>query len=216
MNVSQILSTVTPSGVTTADHLLQRRRDRHGFPVLPEVSSLFTRGCLEHGNVYHCDGPGALSMACALVSAATQANRWAVFVNLSFLNMDAAADLGVALHRVVSVQCPASLSAQHRAHVLGALVEGSDLVVVNNPQCSPSGARSVVTRAKRSGATVLILGEHCFSVDVKVSTHVRKWNFDDRLLSRSLAVQVHHQRTQQKSSAHVALPNDAGAVSVSA
>ena len=222
MDVSRILSTCVPvapakhasTSLTTADQLLQRARDRHGYEVAPELSVLFPRGCIEPGAVYHCGGPGALSVVCALVGTATRDNKWTAFVNMSFLNMDAVADYGVALQRVVSVQCPAFLSAEKHAQVLGSLVEGCDLVVTSDPQCSPSGARSVVARAKRNRTSVFIVGKHCFSVDTVVSTRVHKWEFQDRLSSRSLAIDVHHQRTQQKMSVCVELPDAAGAVSV--
>lgn len=202
-----------PSGVSTAQQLLQRTSASHGRPVVTPLQPLFPRGGPEPGAIYECRGQAAVSLACAAIAEATQDNAWACFFHLSSLNMHAAADLGVALHRVVFTTCSEQASASQHAHVLAALVEGFDFVVAGAPRCTPSAARAIAARAQRHGSTVLLLGQHTFRTDAVITTDVTDWGFSDRLVSRSVRAVFHDRHQHRKREVQVLLPNSHGGVS---
>jgi hypothetical protein len=201
-----------PATVSTAQQLLQRSTASHGRPVVPSLQPLFPRGGLEPGVIYDCRGQAAVSFACAAIAASTQDNAWACFFNLSSLNMQAVADIGVALHRVVSAQCSEKATSSQQAHVLASLVEGFDFVVAQSPRCTPSAARAIAARAQRHGSTVLLLGQHTFRTDAVITANVSEWVFTDRLVSCNVRV-VLNDRQHRRASAQVALPNAQGSIS---
>jgi hypothetical protein len=202
-----------PATVSTAQQMLHRHSVRHTRRVDPVLEELFPGGGLEPGALYECRGDAAVSLACALVAASTTGNAWTCFFHLSSLNMQAVSDLGVALHRVVLAQCSAHTSALQQAHVLGALVEGFDVVIAQSPSCSPSIARSIAARAQRHGTTLLLLGKHSFSVDATIKAQVCDWSFSDRLLSRKVHLSFHDRRTHQARNLYAHLPNSQGSIS---
>lgn len=205
--------TQVPSGVGTAQQLLQRTSVSRGRSVAAPLQSLFPRGGLEPGAIYECRGQAAASFACAAIAASTQDNAWACFFHFSLLNMHAVADLGVALHRVVSTTCSERASSSQHAHVLAALVEGFDFVVAEAPRCTPSAARAIAARAQRHGSTVLLLGQHAFRTDAVITTNVVDWTFPDRLVSCSVRAVFHDRHQYRKREVQVLLPNSHGGVS---
>jgi hypothetical protein len=212
--LSHVLTQV-PSGVSTAQQLLQRTSTIRGRPTVGPLRSLFPRGGLEPGAIYECRGSAALSFACASIAASTQDNAWACFFNLSSLNMQAVADVGVALHRVVSTTCSHHATSSQQAHVLAALVEGCDFVIAQSPRCTPSAARAIAARAQRHGSTVLLLGQHVFRTDAVITTKVTDWVFTDRLVSRKVHVMFHDHHHRRRET-HVLLPDNCGSVSSAA
>jgi len=213
MDVCDLLARA-PTGVTTADLLLRRLQDREGHRVLPALEGLFPPSGMERALVYECQGHAAMSIACALIGPITHDHGWVGCVGARTINLQAAADLGVALQRIVLLDCGSSVSTEQYTQMLGTLVEGCEAVVVNAAQCTAAGGRSVVSRAKRNGTSMFLVGKHRFSVDVVISTHVTDWVFTDRLHSRLLTVSLHDQRTHRKASVQVSLPDASGAVSV--
>jgi hypothetical protein len=204
--------TQVPTGVSTAQQLLQRTSASRGRPVVAALQSLFPRGGLEPGAIYECRGQAAVSFACAAIAASTQDNAWACFFHLSSLNMHAVADLDVALHRVVSTTCSEHASPSQHAHVLAALVEGFDFVVAKAPRCTPSAARAITARAQRHGSTVLLIGQHSFRTDAVITANATDWMFSDRLVSRRVHVVFHDRHQYRNREIQVLLPNGCGGI----
>jgi hypothetical protein len=150
-------------------------RDRQ-LPVLPALESLFPGGALRRGSVVSVgSGPaagpsGVTSLALALVAGPSQAGSWVAAVGLGSLGLLAAADLGVALDRLVlATGAPAGApagdgpgeSAVGWATIVAALVDGFDVVMVaGGPgvRRRAADARRLVARVRERGAVLVTVG----------------------------------------------------------
>jgi hypothetical protein len=149
------------------------------LPVLPALAPLLPGGGLQRGTtvaVGTWDGlPGATSLALALAAGASQAGSWVAAVGLGGLGLVAAAELGVALDRLVLVADPGR-QREGWASVVAALVDGFDVVLVaGQPEgrdrsqgrgqdlgrgtgLRPADARRLVARARERGAVLMAVG----------------------------------------------------------
>jgi hypothetical protein len=169
----------------TVDALAERvrpvmlARDRQ-LPVLPALESLFPGGALRRGSVVAVDsgpdeGPGVrsgsaapsgmTSLALALAAGPSQAGSWVAAVGLGSLGLLAAADLGVALDRLVlATGAPAGGrpdSAVEWAAIVAALVDGFDVVLVAagpGVRRRAADARRLVARVRERGAVLVTVG----------------------------------------------------------
>jgi hypothetical protein len=145
--------------VEPADLARERR-----LPVLPAFEPLLPGGALRRGVTVAVGAAsgvaGATSLALALAAGPSQAGAWVAAVGLSSLGLVAADALGVALERLVLVADPGR---DHTgwASVLGALVDGFDLVLVaTGPalRLRPADARRLVARVRERGGILLAVG----------------------------------------------------------
>jgi hypothetical protein len=123
---------------TTGPDLGSRRepfdlaRDRR-LPVLPAFDPLLPATGLRRGTTVAVGAApgvtGATSLALALAAGASQAGSWVAAVGLGSLGLVAAAELGVALDRLVLVADPGR-ERTGWASVVAAMVDGFDLVLV--------------------------------------------------------------------------------------
>jgi hypothetical protein len=175
-------ATALTTDAVTVDALAERvrpvmlARDRQ-LPVLPALESLFPGGALRRGSVVSVDaGPdsGATSLALALAAGPSRAGSWVAAVGLGSLGLLAAADLGVALDRLVlATGVPAvgpagdparggrGESAVGWAAIVAALVDGFDVVLVAaGPRVRrrPADARRLVARVRERGAVLVTVG----------------------------------------------------------
>jgi hypothetical protein len=161
------------------------------LPVLPALAPLLPGGGLQRGTTVAVgtrDGlPGATSLALALAAGASQAGSWVAAVGLGALGLVAAAELGVALDRLVLVADPGR-QREGWASVVAALVDGFDVVLVaGQPEgrdrgqgegrgqgrgqgqgrgpglgrgtgLRPADARRLVARARERGAVLMTVG----------------------------------------------------------
>ena len=206
------------SGIETGAQFAQRvsARAEAGFgpiPVAPALASLLPSSGLERGGVYACAGDAPMSLLFSLVATATSVGSWLAFVDVPRVGLMAAHEYGVALQRVMCVNSGGHT--QSYAQVVGALVDGIDLVVVSSPACSAAEARRVVARAKASGSVLIILGRagH-FSPDVVLSSSTTEWHFHTHASSRTMSVQAHGRRVYNQRALTVQLPAADGAVSL--
>jgi hypothetical protein len=99
--------------------------------------------------------PGEITLALALVSAASFAGRWVSVVGVPAMGPVAAAQLGVDLERLVLVPEPV----QQWNVVTAALLESMDVVVVRPPgRARPADARRLGARARERGAVLVVIG----------------------------------------------------------
>lgn len=126
------------------------------LPVLAPLEPLLPAGGLRRGTTVAVEGaPGATSLALALGAAASVAGAWVAAVGLPSLGLSAAAELGVALERVVVVTSP---PAQAWATVVAALVDAVELVWVGLPRRVAAGdARRLAARARERGCVLVPL-----------------------------------------------------------
>ncbi|HEV2766710.1 MAG TPA: hypothetical protein VGV63_03245 [Acidimicrobiales bacterium] len=125
------------------------------LPVLDPLRPLLPEGGLRRGTTVTVEGaPGATSLALALGAAASAAGSWAAAVGLPALGWLAAAELGVALERVVVVSPPPAAWAT----VVAALLDAVDLVWAGlPPRLSAGDARRLVARARERGSVLVPL-----------------------------------------------------------
>ena len=125
------------------------------LPVLTPLAPLFPEGGLRRGSTIFVEGPGATSLALALGAATSAAGSWVAAVGLPSLGMLAAAELGVALERVVVVATP---PAEAWATVVAALLDAVDLVWAGLPSRVGAGdARRLAARARERGSVLMAL-----------------------------------------------------------
>lgn len=206
------------SGIETGAQFAQRvsARAEAGFgpiPVAPALASLLPSSGLERGGVYACAGDAPMSLLFSLVATATSVGSWLAFVDVPRVGLMAAHEYGMALQRVMCVNSGGHT--QSYAQVVGALVDGIDLVVVSSPACSAAEARRIVARAKASGSVLIILGRAGqFSPDVVLSSSTTEWHFHTHASSRTMSVQAHGRRVYNQRALTVQLPAADGAVSL--
>lgn len=125
------------------------------LPVLAPLQPLFPERGLRRGSTVVVEGaPGATSLALALGAAASASGSWVAGVGLSSPGLLAAAELGVALERVVVAQAPPDTWAT----VVAALLDAVDLVWVGLPhRVSPGDARRLAARARERGSVLVTL-----------------------------------------------------------
>ena len=124
--------------------------------VTAPLAPLFPEWGLRRGSTVTVEGgPGATSLALALGAAASAEGSWVAGVNLPSLGLLAAAELGVALERVVVV---ARVAPTAWATVVAALLDAVDVVWCGLPRrVSPGDARRLAARARERGSVLVPL-----------------------------------------------------------
>ena len=126
------------------------------LPVLSPLEPLLPGGGLRRGSTVTVEGgPGATTLALVLGAAASASGSWVAAVGLPALGLSAAAELGVALERMVVVTSP---PVQVWATVVAALVDAVELVWVGLPRRVAAGdARRLAARARERGSVLVPL-----------------------------------------------------------
>lgn len=124
---------------------------------------------LRRGTTIGCHGPSAHALALAVAAGPTQHGSWMACAGCPGLGLQAAAELGVDLRRVVAVPAaPAGVWAD----VLAAMIDGFDVLVVGTAVggVGRPAARRLQARAQARGVVMLVLGgNHPFDVDLQLS-----------------------------------------------
>ncbi len=118
---------------------------------------------------------GSTSLLLALLAEATCSGSWAAAAGMPGLGLAAAAELGVDLSRLALLPRP---RATELPTVLGALLDGVDLVVLGPAVCrdvSPALARRLSQRARNRGAVLLTTGTWP-AVDLEVRAEPGHWS----------------------------------------
>lgn len=198
-------------GVETAAQLASRSGPHTALPVAAPLAPLLPVNGLERGLVHSVRGDAAMSLVYALVAEATAAGAWCAFVDMPHAGLRAAHEHGVALQRTVCVdtgRAPSSVGA-----VIGALVDGFDIVVVGSPACPPADARKVASRVKAQGAVLVVHGvAPSFAPDVEITGRARRWGFAVRATERTVEVESAGRRVHRPRRVTVLLPGPAGRV----
>ncbi len=132
------------------------------LPVAPPLAGLFPDGALQRGSTIAVTGdplgddpgPGVVSMAMALVAAASAAGSWCAFAGVGDLGAVSAHDLGIDLERLSLVPRPGVAWAE----VTGALLDGVDMVVLHPPfPPRPAMVRRLVAKARERRSVLMVL-----------------------------------------------------------
>ncbi len=141
------------------------------LPVRGELADLLPWGGLRRGSTVSVRG--STSLLLALLATATAEGCWAAVVGLPNLGVLAAAELGVAVHRLALVPRPGSDPAVVERTV-AALLDGIDLVSVAVP-VTPHTARRLSARARQRKAVLVPFGTWP-GADVDLSIGEGRWS----------------------------------------
>jgi len=128
-------------------------RDRV-LPVDPALAGLFPEHGLRRGSVIGISGRGGVgSLVFALLARPLAKGSWGAVVGIPELGMEAAAETGVRLDRLVLIPRPST----SWPDVVATLLDAIDLVVLRPPaRCSPSLAHKLVARARERGCVLVV------------------------------------------------------------
>jgi hypothetical protein len=140
------------------------------LPVRGELADLLPWGGLRRGSTVSVRG--STSLLLALLATATAEGCWAAVVGLPHLGVLAAAELGVAVHRLALVPKPGTDPAVVERTV-AALLDGIDLVSVAVP-VTPHTARRLSARARQRKAVLVPFGTWP-GADVELSLGDGRW-----------------------------------------
>ncbi|WP_419841418.1 hypothetical protein [Candidatus Poriferisodalis sp.] len=155
------------------------RRDRL-LPVADELVPLLTQPGLIRGSVLAAQGPGALTLATALVAEVSHAGGWAAAVGLGRMGISAVAERGVSLNRWAFVDEPGDAAAE----VLNALVGNVDVILLaGGIRLAAVHSRRLRARLReRASVLIEIAEEHAgargagaFSPDVTLTVERASW-----------------------------------------
>lgn len=141
------------------------------LPVRGELAGLLPWGGLRRGSTVSVRG--STSLLLALIATATAEGCWAAVVGLPHLGVLAAAELGVAVHRLALVPQPGADAAVVERTV-AALLDGIDLVSVAVP-VAPHTARRLSARARQRKAVLVPFGAWP-GADVELSYGEGAWS----------------------------------------
>ncbi len=136
------------------------------LPTLPAFDALLPASGLRRGTTVAVGAvpgvTGATSLALALAAGASQAGSWVAVVGCGSLGLVAAAELGVALERLVLVADPGR-DRSGWAPVVAAMVDGFDVVLVATARRGGAGmgtgdARRLVARVRERGGVLVGVG----------------------------------------------------------
>jgi hypothetical protein len=163
MGGSAALQLVRDAGLTGlvrrgSEHALDVVGSERLLPVLPELRPLLPGGGLRRGGTIGIAraSAGATSMLLALLAEASRAGSWCAVVGVSALGVAAAAELGIALDRLVLVPHPGP----DWPTVVAALLDGFDIVVTaaGGGTVAPTIANRLAARARQRGAVLMAYG----------------------------------------------------------
>lgn len=178
-------------------------------PILP-------RAGLARGQVVSCRGAAAMSLALALAAGPTESGSWAAVVGLPTVGVQAACELGVAVERTLFVAAPPP---DQWAVVLGAVIDGADVVIASAPTRSvPAGeARRLQARLQSRGGVLVVVGDPgAFVPDLVLASEVLGWeglgDGHGHLTCRRVSVRVDGRRLGRPRRHELFLPGPGGAV----
>jgi hypothetical protein len=143
----------------------------HVLPVLEPLRPLLPDGLRRGSTVAVGD---STSLALALLAGPSGNGSWAAAVGVSNLGLAAAAELGVALDRLVVVADPPP---DAWASVVAALVDALDVVLLRTRRrVSGNDARRLIARARERGSVLIVLGDSWPEApDVRLSVVRAEW-----------------------------------------
>ncbi len=136
-------------------------------PLLPD-------GGLRRGTVVAVGGVAANTLALAVAAAPSAAGSWVGVVGMPGLGLVAAAEVGVALERLLLVASPPP---SEWATVVATLVDGVDVVLVRLPRGARTGeVRRLQARARQRGVVLVAVGPvGPLEADVSLAATGEEW-----------------------------------------
>jgi hypothetical protein len=156
-------SLATAVNTNTAQHVreLQARirqmqatkLDTRLIPTHPAIGALLPGGGMLQGSAYSVDGSAALIMA--LLAAPSAAGLWCGVVGMPEFGIEAAADFGIDLERLVLVPRPG----ENWLAVTAAIADVMGVVVTRPPaRTTDQSVARLAARLRQRGTTLIVLG----------------------------------------------------------
>ncbi len=187
------------------------------LPVVDPLVPLLPDGGLARGRTLACRGVAATSLTLALAAAATDAGAWLAVVDVPWLGVEAAAELGVPLERLVRVE-PAGGDATAWADLVAAVLDGFELVVTRVPRRINAGVlRRVQSRLQAREGVLLAVGDPGpLHADMTMEASTPRWDGVEHgaghLRGRRVTVVASGRRIPRPRRAELWLPGPGGVV----
>lgn len=195
------------------------------LPVVEPLQSLLPEGALVRGRTVGCTGLAAPSLALTVVAEACRAGAWLAVLDLPWLGVEAAVDLGVPAERLVRVDAgrpDGSVGRDERGElwgeVLAAVLDGFELVLTRVPPRLPAGlGRRLQTRLRSRGGVLVTVGDPGpLSTDVTVAADEVQWAGIDaghgHLQGRRVRARASGRRVPRSRSTDLWLPGPDGGI----
>lgn len=207
------------------------------LPVLPALEGLLPEG-LVRGRTVACEGLTAPALGLTLAVQACREGAWLAVVDLPWLGVEATLEAGIPVERVVRVDTRPDGSETNRgtdegsalraaaadhdrwAEVLGAVVDGFDLILAKVPTDLPAGlVRRLQTRIRSRGVVLMTVGRPGpMSADVTVTTTDVRWDGlhqgHGHLQARRVTAEVAGRRVPRARRSDLWLPAVGGGVDI--
>ncbi len=190
-------------------------RDRC-LSVAEPFEALLPDGGLRRGHVVGCSGPAAMSLATGLLAHPVQAGSWLAVVGVPMLGLEAVAEMGVPLERVVGIEAGAGPSTW--AERVAAAIDGFELVLTRPPAGADRYLRKVGTRLQARGAVLVPIGPVTPGIgcDIELTTSSVEWVGADagagHLMARRAQVRSGGRRVPRPVEADLLLPGPDGRI----
>ncbi len=189
------------------------------LPVLPAFESILPDG-IQRGQTLMVEADrGATSLALAMIAGASKSGSWAAAVGIASLGVRAAAELGVAVERLLVVKTPAP---QLWPTVAASLIDAFDVVLLDWPQASANFARRLAHRARERRAVLITRSTGVWRevADLRFSVTDARWEGVEsghgRLTSRLVQVEMGGRRSARIQRVDLWLPGPSGGVEAAA
>jgi hypothetical protein len=168
---------------------------------------------LQRGSTIACGGRAGVSLALALAAAPSQEGAWIGVAGLPELGVRAAADMGVALQRLVMVAGDPSWT-----DVLAAMIDGFDVVLVGKGvgKLGSGAVRRLQARVQSRGVVMLTVEVPALGADLQVTAADDRWsglgNGHGVATGRRVLVEVSGRRMPRPRRATMWLPDTEGSI----
>ena len=127
---------------------------------------------LQRGSTVACNGRAGVSLAMALAAAPSREGAWVGVAGLPEFGLRAAADMGVALERLVMVGGDPLW-----VDVLAAMIDGFDLIIVGQRggRRGAGAVRRLQARVQSRGVVLLTVGVPALGADLQLTTEDDHW-----------------------------------------
>jgi hypothetical protein len=190
------------------------------LPVADPLQPLLPEGGLARGRTVACRGVAATSLAAALAAEATVAGAWLAVVDVPWLGVEAVAELGVPLERLVRVD-PGDTAGSFGtawADLVAAVLDGFELVVTRIPRrVSAATLRQVLARVQARESVLVAVGDPGPLVpDISMEASTPVWegvaSGSGHLRGRRVTVAAAGRRIPRPRHAELWLPGPGGVV----
>ncbi len=184
------------------------------LPVHESLTGLLP--ALQRGSTIACGGRAGVSLALALAVAPSAEGAWIGVAGLPELGIRAAADMGVALERLVMVTGCDLQSGGAWVDVLAAMIDGFDVILVGRRvgRLASGAVRRLQARAQSRGVVMLTMGVPALGADLRLTADDDQWvglgNGHGVASGRRVLVEIGGRRMPRSQQATMWLPDANG------